>query len=172
MAYWRLMATSIPINIGSDNGSLPEGTKPLPEAILTYHQYGPVAFTRGQFHWIWSSYQITEFCMRIKYLKWQPHLPGDNELTHWGQVTHICVSKITIIGSDNGLLPGCRQAIIWTNAGILLTGPLVINLSEIVIKIHTFSFKEMYLKMSSGKWRPFCLGLHVLKWFSNPIPEL
>ena len=26
-------------------------------------------------------------------------------LTHWGRVTHICVSKLTIIGSDNGLSP-------------------------------------------------------------------
>ena len=33
-------------------------------------------------------------------------------LSHWGRVTHICVSKLTIIGSDNGLLPGRRQAII------------------------------------------------------------
>ena len=32
--------------------------------------------------------------------------------THWGQVTHICVSKLAFIGSDNGLLPGRRQAII------------------------------------------------------------
>ena len=45
-------------------------------------------------------------------------------LTHWGGVTHICVSKLTIIGSDNGLSPGRRQAIIWTNAGILLIRPL------------------------------------------------
>ena len=43
-------------------------------------------------------------------------------LTHWGRVVHICVSKLTIIGSDNGLSPGLRQAIIWTNAGILLIG--------------------------------------------------
>ena len=58
---------------------------------------------------------ITKFCMRIKYLKWHPHLPGDNELTHWGRVTHICVSKITIIGSDNGLSPGqCWNIVIWT----------------------------------------------------------
>ena len=41
-------------------------------------------------------------------------------LTHWDRVTHICVSKLTIIGSDNGLSPGRRQAIIWTNAGIWL----------------------------------------------------
>ena len=41
-------------------------------------------------------------------------------LTHWGRVTHICVSELTTIGSDNGLSPGRRQAIIWTNAGIML----------------------------------------------------
>ena len=39
-------------------------------------------------------------------------------LTHWGRVTHICVCNQTIIGSNNGLSPGRRQAIIWTNAGI------------------------------------------------------
>ena len=83
-------------------------------------------------------------------------------LTHWGQVTHICISKLTIIGSNNGLSPGQRQAIIWTNAGILLIGPMGINFSEILIKIHTFSFKKMHLKMLSGKCRPFCLVLNVL----------
>ena len=83
-------------------------------------------------------------------------------LTHWGQVTHICIIKVTIIGSDNGLSPGHRQAIIWTNAGILLIGPLGINFNEILIKIHIFSFRELYLKMLSGNWRPFCLGLNVL----------
>ena len=63
-------------------------------------------------------------------------------LTHWGQVAHICVSKLTIIGSDNGLSPGRRQAIIWTNAGILLIGPLVTNFSEILIEIYTFFNQE------------------------------
>ena len=86
----------------------------------------------------------------------------DQCLTHWGRVTHICVSELTIIGSDNGLSPGRRQAIIWTNAGILLIEPLGTNFSEILIEIQIFSFKKMRLKMSSVKWRPFCLGLNVL----------
>ena len=73
---------------------------------------------------------------------------------------HICVSKLTIIGSDNGLSPGRRQAIILTNAGILLIGPLGTNFSGILIKIQTF--KKKRLKVSSAKWRPFCLGLNVL----------
>ena len=172
-------------------------------------------------------------------------------------MTHICVSKLTIIGSDNGLSPGRRQAIIWTNDNILVRAaqfsfrpadflplhfglnfrnpsyiyiracciiyicslyhsvhkftvnnpdlciigleifnwkdwfdnllchlvrpwrtsppspplcaalilviePLGTNFSEISIEINTFSFKKMPLKMSSGKWRPFCLGLNVL----------
>ena len=54
-------------------------------------------------------------------------------LTHRGSVTHICVSKLTIIGSDNGLSPGRRQAIIWTNAEILLVRPLGTNFIEILI---------------------------------------
>ena len=82
--------------------------------------------------------------------------------THWGRVTHICVNKLTAIGSGNGLSPERRQAIIWTNAGILLIGTLGTNFSEILIEIRPFSFKKMHLKMSSGKWRPFCLGLNVL----------
>ena len=90
-------------------------------------------------------------------------------LTHWGRVTHICVGKLTIIGSDNGLSPGRDQTIVWTNAGILLIGPLGTNFSEILIAIQTFSLKKMHLKMSSGKCRPFCLGLNVL---SSPTNHL
>ena len=56
-------------------------------------------------------------------------------ITHWGRVTHICISRLTIIGSDNGLSPGRRQAIIITNAEMLLIGPLRTNFSEILIEI-------------------------------------
>ena len=92
------------------------------------------------------------------HMAWLDH----SVLIHWGRETHICVSKLNIIGSDNGLSPGRRQAIIWTNVGILSIGPLGTKLSEISIAIHMFSFKKMHLKVSSAKWRPFCLGLNVL----------
>ena len=65
-----------------------------------------------------------------------------NVLTQWGRVTHICVSKVTIIGSDNGFSPRRRQAIIWTNAGILLIGLLGTHFSDIFIENHTFWFKK------------------------------
>ena len=71
-------------------------------------------------------------------------------LTHWGRVMHICISNLTIIGSVNGLAPGRRQTIIWSNAGILLIEPLGLGttFSEIVIEIQTVSLKKICLKMS------------------------
>ena len=116
--------------------------------------------------WYWASSFLRVMCsMSGNFSIWLL-------LTHWGRVTHICVSKLTIIGSDNGLSPDRRQAIIWTNAGLLLVGPLGTNFSEILIEILTFSFKKMCLKVSSAKWRPFCLGLSVLSqchfcWYSK-----
>ena len=91
-------------------------------------------------------------------------------LTRWGRVTHKCVSKQTIIGSDNGLSPDRRQAIIWTNAGLLLIRPTGTNFSEILIEILIFSFKKMRLKLSSANRRPFCLGLNVLNHVSKRGP--
>ena len=101
---------------------------------------------RGQFH-----YDIS----MLKSMSVGQNIPTCPLITHWGRVTYIGVSKLSILGSDNGLSPGRRQPIIWTSAGLLLIGPLRKNFSEIVIKIHTFSFRKMHLKMSSGKWRPF-----------------
>ena len=94
---------------------------------------------------------------------------GDGQqiyLTHWGSVTHICLNDLTIIGSDNSLSPGRRQAIIWTNAGISLIGLLRTNFSEILIEIHGFSFKKTHLKMSSAKWHPFCSAS--MCWLIDP----
>ena len=83
--------------------------------------------------------------------------------THWGRATPPFVSNLPIIGSDNGLSPGRYQAIIRTNAGILLIEPLGANFSEILMVIHAFSFTKLYLKLSSAIWQSFCLGLNVLK---------
>ena len=81
-------------------------------------------------------------------------------LTHWGRVTHICVSDLTSIASDNGLSPGRRQAIIRTNAGILLIRPLGTNFSEFLVEILIFSFKKMRFKVLSAKRGPFCVGFN------------
>ena len=75
---------------------------------------------------------------------------------------HVCLGNLTIIGSDNGLSPGRRQAIIWTNAGILLIGPLGTNFNELSIEIQTFSFKKKHLRVPFVKLQAFCLSLNEL----------
>ena len=117
------------------------GAKPLLVAMLAYNKFDTWEQTSMRFesHWFRSV------------------------STHWGRVTHTCVSKLIIIGSDNGLLPGRHHAITWTNTGILLIGPLGANFSEILVEIHKSLFKKTHLKMSSAKCRPSCLSLNVLK---------
>ena len=72
------------------------------------------------------------------------HCSWLNSLTHWGRVTHRCVSKLTVIGSYNGLSPGRRQAIIWTNAGILFIGTLGTNFNENLFEIRKFSYNKIW----------------------------
>ena len=81
-------------------------------------------------------------------------------LTHWGRVTHICVSKLTIVGSDNGLSPGRRQAIIRTNAGLLWIGTLGLqwNLKQnSYIFIQENAFENVVWKMAAILSRPQCV---------------
>ena len=84
-------------------------------------------------------------------------------LTHWGRVTHICVSKLTIIGSDNGLSPDRRQAIIWTNdknmVDFNLRNKLQWNLKRnSCIFIQENAFENVVCEMAS-----IFLGLNVLR---------
>ena len=74
------MTTEILVNIGSGNGSLPDGTEPLPEPKLINHQLGLEAFTWGQFHRKWSRYLSLMWIWKITNLELQPHLPEANEL--------------------------------------------------------------------------------------------
>ena len=105
---------------------------------------------------------------------WQASTWINDELIHWrishrGRTTHICVGKLTIIGSDNGLSPGQHQAIIWTIAGILLIGPLGTNFSEILIWIQKFSFKKMHLNMmTSSNGNFFRVTGHLCGEFNGP----
>ena len=77
-------------------------------------------------------------------------------------MTHISISKLTIIGSDNGLSPDRRQAIIWTNAGILLIGRFGDKLQwnrnrNLYIFIQENAFENVW------RMAAICLGLDVLK---------
>ena len=72
-----------------------------------------------------------------------------------------------IIASGNALSPVRRQAIAWTNAGLLSIVLLGTSFGEIWIEIVPFSFKIIHLKMSSVKWRPFFPEKDELKYYSR-----
>ena len=76
-------------------------------------------------------------------------------------MTDICVSKLVIIGLDNGLLPGQHQPIVWTNAGLLLITPLGSNFSEILIDFYIFiqenAFENVIRKFAAILSRPHCI---------------
>ena len=74
--------------------------------------------------------------------------------------------NLSSISSGNGLSPDRRQAITWTNADLLSIGPLGTNFNENGIKIWSFSFMKIHLKMLSDKMWPFCLGGDELKMLS------
>ena len=119
-----------------------------------------------------SIWKCCPYSIEIPIIKiWRHVCTRKDELTHWGWVTHICVGKLIIIGSDNGLSPDWRQAIIWTNAGLLSFGSLQTYFNENLIKIQQFALMKMRVKMLSAKWHPSCPGLNVLMglWFHAGI---
>ena len=124
--------------------------------IMGIHLPGKIVFILNQVQLaIWD---VAEHCLHLcMTITWQTR--------HQRVKLSRCVVKLTIIGSDSDL----SQAIIWTNAGVLLNGPLGTNFIEILIGIQIFSLKKMHLKMSSAKWRPFCLGLNVLMYAADEI---
>ena len=60
--------------------------------------------------------QINLFLEIQKYFLWKPMITAIYSNFVKGRMTEICVGKLTIPGSDNGLSHGRRQAINWTKS--------------------------------------------------------
>ena len=76
------MATEIWVNIGSGNGLLPDGTKPLPEPMLSDHQLNPLDIHIRAISQQMPQPSITKIRLKITYPKFQSNFPGANELTY------------------------------------------------------------------------------------------
>ena len=82
------------------------------------------------------------------------------------------VVSSAIIGSDNGLPPNRCQAIIWTNAGIVLIGHRGTNFNKILIKIQQFKKKRKWLlicRLENGAIlsRPQCIKKLIANNWNN-----
>ena len=114
----------------------------------TLHYFDVWHLAKGKLMCAWWHHDMEMLSVQLAicdYLPKGPVMWCFNSLTHWGRVTHICISKLTIIHSDNGLLPGRRQNLIWTNAKILWIGHLGTNFSENLIGIKHFHSRKCTL---------------------------
>ena len=154
------MATEIWINIGSGNGLLPDGTKPLPEPMLTYHQSSPVAFTWGQFHTKCSIYPWHEFeNHQFKVTATFPRGQWVNSLWPSGTVWHRS-SWSSLVQARACHLFGTKPLPKPMKTDCKLD-PREHNL--ILIKLIDFSLLEFNFKILSAKWWPFCWGPKVFR---------
>ena len=60
-----IVARLILVNIGSGDGLLPDGNKPLLAPMLTYRQWGSVAHTQDQFPRNCSRYQLVKIVLQL-----------------------------------------------------------------------------------------------------------
>ena len=75
------MRTEIKVNIiGSCNGLLPDGTKPLPEPMLTNHHLKSSDIHIRAISQEMPQPSITKIRLKITYLKFHSNFPGANEL--------------------------------------------------------------------------------------------
>ena len=93
--------------------------------------------------------------------------------THVPLVTHIYVGELGQHWFRQQMV-ACSAPSHYLNqccADLLSIEPLVINFSEILIKMWTFSFKKMCLKMLSAKWQASCSGGDELRVSRSPFTQ-
>ena len=88
------MAAKIWVNIDSGNGLLPDGTKPLPEPMLTDHQWSSVAFILVQFHKTCLNHQSQKSVWKLQH-KISFKFPRGQWVKWWWQLIVVCLVEET-----------------------------------------------------------------------------
>ena len=106
------------VNTGSGNGLSPDGTKPLPEPVLTYHQWSLMAFIWGLFHrkclkyitvaWVWIILYHSHISQRAK----TPHgvseslqrFKDSNAFIHQNYMISTWIDTLTFVLNNSGIL--------------------------------------------------------------------
>ena len=139
------MTTEIWVNLGSDNGLLPDGTKPLPEPMLTDDQWSPHDIHIRAISQEMPQPSITEICLKITYLNFHSDFPGASELMSF------TVLQIVLLNVCNFVLH------------ILCNGKIISNL----LKDGMIATKAIYAKLLDLFFQCFCSnvsGCIMNKW--------
>ena len=93
-----------------------------------------------------------------------------HSLAEAGWSVYVTVILATF-GLDHGFAPDRAHAVVRSNAGLLLIGPLEINSGEIIIKIRQFHTSNV-IEKASVKWQSFYLGLRVLNGVTSKLKKI
>ena len=114
-------------------------------------------------YFLWILWKLSAFVWGYRAIFWfNWHIQNTTIwLTHWDRVTHICVGKLIIIVSDNGLLPARRQAVIWHNIRDIVNWTLGNKLQwnfnrNSNIFIQENAFESVICEMASILYQPQC----------------
>ena len=107
-------------------------------------------------------YSCQKMLLKISSGKCWPFCLGHNVLTHWGRVTHICVGKLTIIGSDYGLSPETALSHYlnqcWNIVNWILGNKLHRNFNRNSnISIHENALEDVVCELASILSQPQCV---------------
>ena len=162
------MVTEIWVNIGSGNGLLPDGTKPLPEPILTDHQWSPVTSILWQFHKRCLNHQSLKSVSKVACLKFDSNFPGANELmvtldyTPWGGRHSVC----TLIQGFQNMLSG----IVLVDENLPRTHhQAIINMIVFIrpFEKRTYYAMAMSVRLSVRSQEPYLMWLFMILVSSN-----
>ena len=137
-------------------------TKVLNEPVLIYWKFGSVEQISTLIKEIPLENVICKKWAILFMLEWVKSHIGLrlllSALTHWGRVMHICVSKLTIIGSDNGLLPDHYLKLYWNNVYWTLRNNFQWNFNQnLNISIQENAFEHVIRKMAAMLSHPQCV---------------
>ena len=140
------MVTIILVNIGSGNGLLPDGTKPLPEPVLTFHLWGSVVFTLEQFRSQCPSYYSVYRVWNLKYI-FKITTTSVGNFSYPKTPTKQYQAPSTVSGS---FLAATKQLYEWFSPSVCLSVCLWRLFHYVLIIVSSWNFQDYY------QWQKWC----------------
>ena len=147
VVWWWHMVTSIWVSISSGNGLLPDGTKPLPEPMLTYHYIVPwyssadnfrgkrtISEGNGQFQRETLKISVNKTWLKITHLKF----PRNTEWNHFIINLHLLLPPTPYPSFSFSVATNGPE---FTTEMKLSEQPMMIFF---FFKMTTFSFQRLY----------------------------
>ena len=192
LTHWRLVTPWTLFNFGSDNGLVPDGTKPLPEPIFTYHWWSHMAFTWGSFTWnvqdlshhnlytklhIWNYRHISQGTMSSNKIVTAAREMINSRIFFKNNVCNICIYiwSISFWGPVSLIITCCRfghssKENNYSSVGNITRKPIISPLSTslvVMVTLAAWLFSNRFpLTTRDMKWYSVSVKWWQVKWMN------